>query len=177
MGINHLELSPDLLSALFPDSLVDTGKTVSVSDIPVSSRSGVKKNPVISFLGGNRRSVTFLSHYPEDPYLPEDQMAFLNKMLSACKYSMEDIALVNRAKQDTDITILKDQLGTRILFLWGVDPKTAGYRSDLPDFLISEVEGISVIPVPKPERIIGDSAESTELKKRLWLSLKKIFNL
>jgi hypothetical protein len=160
MGINHLVLSPEIIRSLYPDSLVDFGE---VESIP--------------FLGKNKRSVCILCHYSEGEFLPGDQFAFLQKMLNACNYSLDDIALVNIAGKTLDITELKRQLEPQILFLWGIRTETAGYAAGLPEFDISLVEGISVIPVPRPDVLSSENAESTELKKRLWACLKKIFGL
>jgi hypothetical protein len=177
MGIDHLELSSEIIAALYPESLVMANSiqpdhSTEKPPAPASELSG----PYHS-MGGNRRSISFLTGYGEVGFMPENQFAFLGKILSACKCSMNDISLVNTAKQPVRLDLLKTQLQPKIIFLWGISPTVIGLDPALPHFSINTVNGISVIPVPSPDLMSGDSAEGTALKQRLWVCLKKIFNL
>jgi hypothetical protein len=177
MGINHLQLSPELIAALYPETLVagndpgnikKTGK-MSVTDLP--------RAPAYSFLGKNLRSICFLVDCPGQDYIPEKELGFLLRILSACKCSLDDIALVNAARLPIRFNELTKQLQPRILILWGIRPVSIGLKDDLPDFSISPLEGVSVIPVLTPDLMSGESPEGLELKQRLWACLKRLFNL
>jgi hypothetical protein len=161
MGINHIQLSPALIAALYPDTLVTLG------------------NPsrVFPFLGKNLRSISFLVHCPGEDFLPEEQLVFLQKMLSACRYTLDDIALVNTADLSPDFTEIRLQFQPRIIFLWGIQPATIGLKPGLPDFTITLQDGISVIPVPSPHLMIREKPEGIEMKHLLWACLKKLFTL
>ncbi len=177
MEINNIQLSPELIAALYPETLVigndpDTDKKPGKIATPV-----LTPNTVFSFLGKNLRSICFLVDYPGHDFLPEEQLVFLHKMLSACKCTLDDIALVNMAHSDLQLTDLKKQLQPRIIFLWGIRPATVGFKQGLPDFNISVVDGISVIPIVTPDLMCGESPQGLELKQRLWSCLKKLFNL
>jgi hypothetical protein len=156
MGIDNLQLSPALIAALYPETLV-VGNDI--------------------FLGKNLRSVGFLVHQPELDFLPEEQLIFLRKMLSACKYSLDDIALVNTARINLSFDDLKTLLQPRIIFLWGIPPASIGLSAELQNFNISLVDGISVVPVPSPGLMSSDDPAGHELKQRLWACLKKLFTL
>ena len=136
-----------------------------------------EKNAAYQFLGENNRSICFLANYPEGDFLPVDQLEFLKKMLAACKLSLNDIALLNIARQSVNITDLRLQLHPQILFLWGILPATAGLKSGMPDFNVTMFDGMSIIPVASPGLMSGIRPESTELKQRLWACLKKLFTL
>jgi hypothetical protein len=157
MGINDLRLSPELMAALYPETLVESN--------------------MLPFLGKNLRSICFIVDCPEQDFLPEDQLMFLRKILSACKCSLDDIALVNAGRLLLHLDDLKKQLQPRILFLWGIRPESIGLEPDLPEFTISTVDDISVIPVLSPGLMSADSPEGVALKQRLWTCLKKLFNL
>lgn len=177
MGIDHLELSSEIIAALYPESLVMANSVTSdhlsgKRQAPASELSGPYHSS-----GGNRRSISFLTGYGESGFMAENQFIFLGKILAACKCSMEDISLVNTAEQPVRLDLLKTQLHPKIIFLWGIPPATVGLDPALPHFSIFSVDGMSVIPVPSPDLMSGDSAEGTALKQRLWVCLKKIFNL
>ncbi len=177
MGIDHLELSPEIIAALYPESLVAVNSVQKVHvtgkpETPVSEFSAPYQN-----IGGNRRLISFLASWEEAGFMAETQFAFLGKILAACKCSMEDISLVNTAGQPVRMDLLKMQLQPKIIFLWGIPPDVVGLDPGLPHFSVTSVDGISVIPVPSPELMSGESQEGTALKQRLWICLKKIFSL
>jgi hypothetical protein len=160
MGIDNIQLSPALIAALYPETLVDTTEVT-----------------VYPFLGGNLRSISFLVGYPDYDFIPDEQLHFLRRMLGACKLSLEDVAIVNTGRTPVRLEVLKKQLQPLTIFLWGVPPSSVGVKTDLPEFAISDVDGISLIPVHSPDLMSGDSAGGIELKKRLWSCLQKLFIL
>jgi hypothetical protein len=174
MGINHLQLSQELIALLYPDSLV----AAHMPDEPGENGKPSHPLPVIyDFKGENLRSCCFLVDYPGQEFIPEEQLRFLNRILSACKYSPDDIALINAARFPINFLELKKQLHPLILFLWGLPPSSIGLNGNLPDYQISIIDNVSVIPVPGVELMNGTSPEGLELKQRLWTCLKKLFNL
>jgi hypothetical protein len=177
MGINDLQLTPELIAALYPETLVYG------MDLESDTHSGEKPQqhgspaPVIPFLGKNNRSICFLVNYPGVPFIPDEQLAFIIKILTVCKCTMGDIALVNAAHQTLDLEGLKKQLHPEIIFLWGVPASSAGIKNKMKEFNVSILDGISVVPVLTPELMTGETAESKDLKKRFWACLQKLFNL
>ncbi|MEJ0080027.1 MAG: hypothetical protein WDM78_03460 [Puia sp.] len=177
MGINHLRLSSELIAALYPESLVAGNEPVPVKENVRISKTVADKNPAYPILGENNRSICFLTNYPEEDFLPAEQLVFLQKILTACKLNLNDIALLNIAHVAFDLAGLRVQLHPQIIFLWGIPPGSVGLKSGLPDFNISMLDGISVIPVLSPGLMSGNSPEGTELKQRFWICLKKLFTL
>jgi hypothetical protein len=177
MGINHLRLSSELIAALYPESLVAGNEPAQVRENVRSPKMVADPSPAYPFLGKNNRSICVLASYTEGDFLPPEQLIFLQKMLEACKYNLNDIALLNIALITFDLAELRVQLLPQVIFLWGIPPVSVGLKSTLPDFNISVLDGISVIPVLHPDLMSGNSPEGTEYKQRLWVCLKKLFAL
>jgi hypothetical protein len=177
MGINNLQLSPELIAALYPESLV------AGNDPSPVKKAQKTENPVhfparpYPYLGKNMRQVTFLVNYSAGDFMPDGEFIFLQKMLAACKYGMDDVALVNTAKISYDFAELRIQFQPRIIFLWGITPQSVSLKPDLPDFSISTLDGILVVPVLSPDLMTGNSPQGIEFKQRLWTCLKKLFSL
>jgi hypothetical protein len=161
MGINHIRLSAELIGILYPETLV--AEYVPDTDYP--------------FLGKNLLSICFLVSYPDDEFIPGDQLVFLQKILMACKLSLNDIALINTKRTPVELPVLKTRFHPRIIFLWGTTPAVAGLKSNFPDMTISTWENIRILPVMQAELMSSDNPGGLELKKNLWISLKKLFNL
>jgi hypothetical protein len=178
MGINNLSLTPEIIAALYPEILLaesspDSDKTPAQPIMTVPKRVDPYR-----YLGNNLRSICFLVNNPDQEFIPETQLSLISKIMSACKCSLDDIAIINIAHQEIQLPELKGQLLPKMIFLWGVSPAQIGIRQQsLPEFGISNIDNILIVPVLNPERMSNESHEGIELKQRLWSSLKKLFNL
>ena len=177
MGINEIQLTPELIALLYPESLVVMEDVLPAKKAVKPAKKTPEAPIPYPFMGKNQRQISFVFHNPDGNFLPEDQLAFLQKMLAACKYSLDDVALLNTASIPFDLAEWRLQLNPRIVFLWGISPVSVGLKPGLPDFAISQLDGISVIPVIQPALMSSENPEGKEYKKHLWVCLKKLFNL
>jgi hypothetical protein len=177
MGINDFSLSDEIIAALYPESLVLEKPTGAAKKIPAKADTPGTPLAPYPFLGQNSRSICFLVHYPDNEFIPGEQLIFLLKILTACKCSLNDIALINTAKTQVKMEELKRQLSPGVIFLWGLIPGWAEITKEFPDMSLSLLEGITVIPVSYAEQMSRENAEALELKRQLWVSLKKLFSL
>jgi hypothetical protein len=109
--------------------------------------------------------------------MPAEQLNFLEKIIKACKFTLEDIAIINTSTNSVEIAELRKQLGPKFIFLWGAVPAVIGKFNDFPDMEISDFDGISVLPIMMADAMIRENKEGPELKQKLWVQLKKIFKL
>jgi hypothetical protein len=163
MGIDHLELSTEIIAALYPESLVmantvhsDRPAAMPLARVPELPHPD---QPVpYHTTGGNRRSISFLTGYGKAGTMPENQFIFFGKMLAACKCTLDDISLVHTQGKPVSLDLLKTQLHPKIIFLWGIPPADAGLDPAMPPFSMASVDGITVIPVPSTDLMSGESA-------------------
>jgi hypothetical protein len=177
MGINHIRLSAELIAVLYPETLVAKKDPDSDIELIKTGLTQNKKESVYPHVGNNLNSVCFLVYYPDDEFIPEDQLAFLQKILIACKLNLDDIALINTNRTPVELQVLKNIFHPRIIFLWGAVPAFAGLNQHLPDMAISTWENIRILPVMQAVLMSRDNPAGLELKRKLWVSLKKLFNL
>jgi hypothetical protein len=177
MGIDDLTLSPALVAALYPETLMVTKELSGDLDI---ANSGLTPDPGetgFPFLGKNLQRCCFLVSYPDHEFIPEPQLAFLQKILTACKFSLDDIAIINTGQKQAEINKLIKQFDPRIIFLWGTGLDVTGISRKLPDMTITAWQNISIVPVEKTGIMLKDNPEGIALKRDLWICLKKLFNL
>lgn len=142
-----------------------------------SATAGLGANPSYKFLGNNGKKVTLLVASPGVAYLPDDQLAFLAKMLEACKMNMGDVALVNHATTPVTIANIKNQLLPAILVSFGVPPAAIGLPTNFPLFEIHAYEGCNYLQTPSLEELVRPTEEGKLLKSKLWICLKTLFNI
>jgi hypothetical protein len=186
MGINDIKLTSELLAALYPDSLVlvpDQQQRISEEMPEKAEKKREEKSekkplaPVYRFLGNNKRRISVIVHHPEAVFLPEEDLAFLGKMFSACHCAIEDIAVLNTFTTPLEFTELKKQLNPEKLLLCDLPAASLNIPELTESFTVTSFQDVSVLMLPSLSSVNQDTAEGIQLKKKLWSSLKKLFSL
>ncbi len=161
MSLNEIRLTPGLLVDLYASSLVE-GTTISkpiVSPIP--------------FLGKNNKGILVVSATENAAFLTDSEFSFLTSILLACKLSLEDVAVVNwKGHEGLNERILAEVRSERVL-LFDVNPVTFGLPINFPHFQIQQFSGRTYLYAPS----LGEIERDLSVKKQLWSSLKRLFNL
>lgn len=167
MSLNTIELPQRTLADFYKNTLVET----SVVNKP--AEASPEERPW-SFLGENKQKVLVVVNYPDIAHIPDKQLDFLTKLLSACKLNLGDTAILNFNKYSgIDFNSILSFFGPKTIFLYGVDPQNFGLPVLFPQFQIQSFNQSTYLFVPALEQIEVDKI----LKSKLWECLKKIFNL
>ena len=163
MSLNKIELKPVLLAELFASSLVETG----TSTVPG------KKEPEPKFLGKNGRHILIIVSHKEIPFLPDHELHFLTNILSACRLSLADIAIVNSAQTNEEelLRFIADQARHTLLF--GISPLQIGLPINFPEFQLQKFDQCTYLAAPGLTEVEKDK----NLKLRLWNALKTLFEI
>lgn len=180
MGLNDLQLSPNLLSTLYPSSLINPEEAVVAQPAP-KAESKVEKpaTPVVEepywrYLGNNNKNILVVVSYPDAVHLPDDELGFLTNMLTACKLSLGDVAIINKNNyQQRDYKEFMENFKSKIVLLFGIDPLTFGLPVGFPQFQIQSVANCKFLFSSSLEQTRSDAL----LKSKLWVSLRSIFGI
>jgi hypothetical protein len=142
-----------------------------VSPAPPSSTAPIK------YLGNNRRNITLLVQTPGSPFLPDNQLAFLTRILEACRMTLADVAIVNNAATPVTIAGIKQQLHPTTIFLFGLEPTAIRLPINFPAFRPQDYDGCTYLSAPSLDQLVPNSEESKLLKSKLWVCLKTIFDV
>lgn len=112
MSLKAVDLDPLLLAGLYTQPIIPrmSGETDDGED---------EVQELIPTLGNNKQNILLLIHNPDAPFLPEHLFDLLANILKACRYSLDDVALVNTATQETDWFRLKVQFNPQRVVLFG----------------------------------------------------------
>ncbi len=166
MSLDNIQLPDTILQGLYGKCLYDLEPNKSVlSEIPASG---------ISFLGNNQRKITILVNSEAAIYLPDDELNFLLGILTACKLSMADIALVNLAKNpDMVYPALYEQLKAEKVFLFGLNAARIELPLQFPHYQVQQFNN----QVYLSSVSLNEMQANKEEKMKLWNCLKKIFSI
>jgi hypothetical protein len=166
MSLDNIQLPDTILQGLYSKCLynLETDKSVS-NDIQLGS---------IGYLGNNQKKIAVLVSSTAAIYLPDEELNFLLGILTACKLSMADIALINLAKNPNlayaDVT---EQLKCEKLFLFGLDADALALPLQFPHYQVQHFNNQVYLSSVALHELQADKEE----KLKLWNCLKKIFAL
>ncbi len=181
MSLNDIELTPGLLAGLYEKSLVGSGQKqepAKVTDKPLPENSpggttGLKKEDW-RFLGNNTRRILVIVQHAGLTHLPDDELKLLTGILEACGLSLEDVAIVNRDQYaDKNYADFYSRFQSKYVFLFGVEPAAFGLPMQFPHFQAQRFGDSQFLHAPA----LGDMKDDKVLKSKLWVSLRRLFNL
>lgn len=166
MSLDNIQLPATILQGLYSKSLYDLESHKSVlSDIPPAS---------LTFLGSNQKKIAILVNCETAIYLPDDELNFLMGILTACKLSMADVALVNLYKNEgLNYAVLTEQVNAEKIFLFGLNTASIELPLQFPHYQVQKFNNQVYLSSVALNELQADKEE----KMKLWNCLKKIFSL
>jgi hypothetical protein len=162
MDINHIELTPQLLTDLYETVLVHTNTTV------------MPQTAVIPFLGENQKNIIIVVNNSELVYLPDNEYDFLIRILAPCKVDITDVAIVNWQRIGSkDFNVIMEQLSPRIILLFDVPPSEFGLPIKFPEYQVQKFDKRLYLFAPA----LSQLEDNIPAKNQLWNSLKILFAL
>ena len=166
MSLDNIQFPAMVLQNLYSKTLFDL-KTEGQDMVSPETGS-------ISYLGNNRRKVAIIVMSPDAIYLPDENLKFLLGILSACKLSLEDIALVNASNHPSLLyKDLTEQLNAEKIFLFGAEPEILKLPLQFPRYQVQQFNNQVYLSSASLSELQDDKAE----KMKLWNCLKKIFSI
>jgi len=171
MSINQLALTPDFVAAFYKQGLVvenKAGLQVTENETKRDSQHQLK------FLGKHKRSILVVVNEPNAVFLADLQLTYLSKILNACKRTVEDIALINYAKNTTETyRTLQPIFPSELILLFGVTPTQLQLPIDFPPYQLQKLEAATFLQAPALQEIESSKPD----REKLWQSLKKYFDV
>jgi hypothetical protein len=173
MDINHIQLPANLIAELYTSSLIDTGEPATKATVKAAKPGTESAATGFRSLGENKRNVLIVVNYADAVHIPDGALQFLTNMLSACKLSLADVAIVNIHQQSTSYKELLQEYKSRIALLFDTEPAGFGLPMSFPFFQIQPFAGCSFLYAPSLMELENDKMQ----KSKLWVCLKRLFNV
>lgn len=176
MSFNEIQLPNQVLVDFYKVTLIaiDEKKQAAVNnDIP---EQAILSKP-LQYLGDNLRNTLVLVYYPQEKFLPDEQLNFLSTILNACNLNIADVAIVNVANSAETLDYFKQALRPKAILLFGNETLTVTGVPPLVDFNITDLGGILTVCSCSLESFNKNNNESKSLKRKLWECLKQLYNM
>lgn len=166
MSLDNIQLPPDIIQSLYGKCLYDL-KT----DKPAAGNKPLESS---SFLGSNQQGIAILVNSADALYLPDEELNFLLGILTACKLSMADIALLNMQKNPGLSYIdIAEQVKAEKVLLFGVPTDTLQLPLQFPHYQVQHYNSQVYLSAVS----LAEMQKNKDEKMKLWNCLKKIFSL
>ncbi len=164
MSLDNIQLSTFLVTDLYKKTLVQL-------DV-VQSSTPTKVQSSISFLGKNERKTLIVVDEENTAYLNDEDLGLLLSILSACKLTMADVAIVNASKnKNITYSALMEVFSPTLVLLFGIQPVQLDFPLQFPNYQLQRYNHQTYISSPA----ISALAANKEMKKQLWTSLQQYF--
>jgi protein tyrosine phosphatase len=176
MSLDKIQLPDFLIPLLFKDSLVITNE---LQTAKVASRSIEKAvaTPAKLFWGDNKKNITIIVNDGEAVYLRESWLQFLTNILAACKLKIGDVAIVNQSKSKKSFADLQSTTAPKYLITFDVSCKDISLPFTIPHYQVQGHSNCCILLCPPLSAMLGNTETVKIEKTKLWVSLKKMFNI
>lgn len=132
----------------------------------------------ISFLGNNEKKIVIIVNEADGVHISDNNLILLEKLLAACKLNLNDVAIVNMAKQSIVYNELMKELQPQILLLLGINLTSIQLPLVFPMHKIQAYNNCKMLLSTSIERMQQTTKlEVVNEKKELWGLLKILFGL
>lgn len=181
MSLNSIALPASLVAELYGQTLT-LANPAAPGEIPAQNHAVEKSGEMhvlvhkeeLRALGNNAKKVLIVVNNPDNPFLPDNELQFLTGILSACQLSLDDVALVNwNNNPGTTGKELTALFNSRVVLLFDTAPAALELPVHFPFYQIQPFAGTTYLSAPSLGKLENDKLE----KSKLWVCLKRLFNL
>jgi hypothetical protein len=141
------------------------------------TNSSINELGQIKYLGEHLKQVTIIVKDELAVYLNENDLTLLSSILSACKLTLADIALINVAQQKLSLHEILNVLPSKLVMIFDVTSTTLKIK--LPTTLYKSIQlGDTYLLFSNSLSLMQGGDQSAKLEKgKLWAILKSLFQL
>ena len=172
MSLNSIKFEPTDIAVLYKNSLVEIDAKPQV--LTQTTANAEPATTGWKYLGENKKKTLVIVRNANAVHIPDKQLSFLTKLLAACNLNLADVAVLNF--QDHNSSAFNEIINyfkPKVVLLFDVEPGEFGLPMIFPQFQVQGYKDVVFVSSPSLDVIEPDKS----LKGKLWVCLKKIFNL
>ncbi len=177
MDLNIIELPASLIVDLYHTSLFNTNEFSIEKKLDKETPKHIDKVEIsapFKWLGDNKKNILVIVNNKEVVHLPDNELTFFTGILNACKLTVADVAILNfNTHPEVSYKELTEFFKSKIVFLFDVEPAAFGLPMNFPHYQIQAFAGNSFLYSPSFKNLENDKVQ----KSKLWICLKRLFNL
>jgi hypothetical protein len=166
MSLDNIQLPAIVIQEMFKNSLIDCKSEKQVRENTSES--------TLTFLGNNDKQVLILVKNADSLYMPDEELTFLLGILTACKLTMNDVAIMNLHQQPKfNYTAIGKDIFANTIIQFGTNPADIELPMSFPTYQLQAYNNQTYLCAPELSILQQDKAE----KMKLWNCLKTLFSI
>lgn len=167
MSLSDVKLDQGMIASLYRNNLVQTAS---------ADKTGAPDLP-LKYLGKNQQHIVILVKNPDEVFLADMELNLLTKMLSACKLTLADVAILNIAQTPIQQEQIHTELHPSKVIMLGVESKDILLPMNFPEYRVQPHGPCSYLMAPGLSTMVSETEASKNVKTQLWVALKQLFGL
>ncbi|HEY0298866.1 MAG TPA: hypothetical protein VGB84_06565 [Arachidicoccus sp.] len=177
-GFVIAELFKDDLVIITPNKNTEAPIEKPLKDNEINATKTNNNSPEKKFwLGENNRNIVIITEDTNNVFTDENALQFLTNILSACKFNLSDVAIVNTAHTKMNYEAITKALNSKYVLLFGISEEKISLGAKLNLFENKLLNNTQLLSAPPLESLMLPNAEAKTSKSKLWNGLKKMFGL
>ena len=131
----------------------------------------------LKYLGKNQQHIVILVKNPSEVFLGDIELNLLTKMLSACKLTLADVAILNIAQTPVQQEQIHTELHPSKIIMLGVESRDILLPMNFPEYRVQPHGPCSYLMAPGLSTMVSETDASKNVKTQLWVALKQLFGL
>ena len=187
MSLDKIQLPDFLIPSFFKDNLVITREDITQrvtekpatikQELPVNNQTVATPVSKTLYLGGNKKQISIIVKDDTSVYLKDEWLQLLTSILGACKLTIDDVAIINHTKTPVLYAALVAETTPSYILLFNVTSNDITLPFTGPHYQVQDFNSAKVLLCPSLSLMIGTTEEVKQEKTKLWMSLKKMFNI
>lgn len=131
----------------------------------------IEETPInIPFVGENKLHISILLHFSKGDLLKSNEFELLLRILNAIKLSQHEVAIVNWATLQRDITLqhLRHALSPQKMIVFGDDLAQSLFGKQLTTYQLHTIQQISVVVADSLTALLQERGSQRPKAKALW---------
>jgi len=172
MSLNSIKFEPADIASLYKNSLVEINAKQQLLPQTYTNAESIASG--WKYLGENKKRILVVVRNANAVPIPDKQLSFLTKLLAACNLNLADVAVFNfQDHNSSEFNEILNYFKPKVVLLFDVEPGEFGLPMIFPQFQVQGYKDAVFVSSPSLDVIEPDKS----LKGKLWVCLKKIFNL
>lgn len=174
---------PDfVLADLYPNSIVSVNEGKRLIDLNPEKIEPLPSNVIAApelkwFLGDNKKNILIIIAEENVAIISEESLNFLTKILAAFNCTVADVVISNHGTQSRNITFLRETFSPVCVLLFGVSTQQIALPFTVPYYQVQSYNNCQFITAPDLASLNSSGPEAKSEKTKLWISLKKVFDI
>ena len=134
-------------------------------------------NEPVWFTGEYKKNITIIIHQNSAEVISDEWKVFLNSVITACKLTLNDVVIVNNFKKAITYNQIKVKFNSQFLLVFDIAPGLLGIPSSISNYEIRVDNNCTIVFADSIAQMLPNTTEAKQIKMKLWVSLKKLFNV